>query len=63
MPLVKCLADRGITGGTILLPNDTAMGNIEVNNRVSAAYNAVVKGLTAAGTLDKFTQFITGGKR
>jgi len=52
--LVKCLSDRGITGGTILLPNDTAMGNIEVNNRVSAAYNAVVKGLTAAGTLDKF---------
>jgi simple sugar transport system substrate-binding protein len=52
--LVACIAERGITGGTILLPNDTAMGNVEVNNRVTAAYNAVVKGLTAAGTLDKF---------
>lgn len=52
--LVACLAERGITGGTILLPNDTAMGNVEVNNRVTAAYNAVIKGLTAAGTLDNF---------
>lgn len=52
--LVKCLADRGVTGGTIVLPNDTAMGNIEVNNRVTAAYTAIVKALTAAGTLDKF---------
>lgn len=52
--LVQCLADRGVTGGSIVLPNDTAMGNIEVNNRVTAAYNAIVKALTAAGTLDKF---------
>lgn len=52
--LVACLAERGITSGTILLPNDTAMGNIEVNNRVTAAYNAIVKGLTAAGTLSSF---------
>ena len=52
--LVKCLMDRGVEGGSIVLPNDTAMGNIEVNNRVTAAYNAIVKSLTAAGKLDKF---------
>ncbi len=52
--LVKCLADKGVTGGSILLPNDTAMGNIEVNNRVTAAYNAIVKALTASGQLDAF---------
>jgi simple sugar transport system substrate-binding protein len=52
--LVACLMDRGIAGGTIILPNSTAMGNIEVNNRVSSAYNAIVKGLTAAGKLDAF---------
>jgi simple sugar transport system substrate-binding protein len=52
--LVQCLADKGIKGGSIILPNDTAMGNIEVNNRVTSAYNAIVKGLTAAGTLANF---------
>ncbi len=52
--LVQCLQDRGVSGGTILLPNDTAMGNIEVNNRVTAAYEAIVASLAKAGTLDKF---------
>jgi simple sugar transport system substrate-binding protein len=52
--LVKCLADRGITSGSIILPNDTAMGNIEVNNRVTAAFNAIVSGLTKAGTIGNF---------
>ncbi len=52
--LVKCLMDKGVTGGSIILPNDTSAGNIEVNNRVSAAYNAVVSGLKAAGKLDAF---------
>lgn len=52
--LVKCLADSGVTGGSIVLPNDTAMGNIEVNNRVTAAYNAIVKALTVSGKLDAF---------
>jgi simple sugar transport system substrate-binding protein len=31
------------------------MGNIEVNNRVTSAYNAIVAGLQAAGKLDAFT--------
>ncbi len=52
--LVACLKDRGITKGTILLPNDTAMGNIEVNNRVSAAYGAIVTSLKSMGTLGNF---------
>ena len=52
--LVQCLADKGITSGSIILPNDTAMGNIEVNNRVTSAYNAIVAGLTSAGTLANF---------
>lgn len=52
--LVKCLDERGIKSGSIILPNDTAMGNIEVNNRVTAAYGAIVKALKASGNLDKF---------
>lgn len=52
--LVQCLVDRGITSGSIILPNDTAMGNIEVNNRVSSAFNAIVSTLSANGMLDNF---------
>jgi len=52
--LVQCLADKGFTKGSIVIPSDTAMGNIEVNNRVTAAFNAIVAGLKAAGTLDNF---------
>lgn len=52
--LVKCLEEKGIESGSIILPNDTAMGNIEVNNRVTSAYNAIVKSLSDAGKLDKF---------
>ena len=52
--LVQCLLDRGVTGGSIVLPNSTAMGNVEVNNRVSSAYNAIVAALQSAGKLDAF---------
>ena len=52
--LAKCLVDRGFEGGSVIFVNDTAMGNIEVNNRASSAYNATVAGLKAAGALDKF---------
>ncbi len=52
--LVQCLMDRGVEGGTILLPNSTAMGNVEVNNRVSSAFNAIVASLQKAGKLDAF---------
>jgi len=52
--LVECLLERGVTSGTIVLPNSTAMGNVEVNNRVSSAYAAIVSALQAAGKLDAF---------
>jgi len=52
--LVQCLMDRGIESGSIILPNDTAMGNIEVNNRVTSAFNAIVASLSANGMLDAF---------
>lgn len=52
--LVQCLVDRGITSGSIILPNDTAMGNIEVNIRVSSAFNAIVASLQQNGMLDAF---------
>jgi simple sugar transport system substrate-binding protein len=52
--LVKCLIDKGIEKGSIVLPSSTAMGNIEVNNRVTSAFNAIVKGLKDAGKLEAF---------
>jgi len=53
--MVKCLLDHGVDKGSIVFPNSTAMGNIEVNNRVSSAYKAAVAALQAAGKLDAFT--------
>jgi simple sugar transport system substrate-binding protein len=52
--LVQCLIDRGVESGSIILPNDTAMGNIEVNNRVTAAFNAIVAKLEENGMLENF---------
>lgn len=53
--LVQCLADKGIEQGSILLPGSTAAGNIEVNNRLRSAFEAIVSALDAAGKLDAFT--------
>jgi simple sugar transport system substrate-binding protein len=52
--MAACLAEKGVKSGSILFPNSTAMGNVEVNNRVTAAYNATVAALKTAGTLDGF---------
>jgi simple sugar transport system substrate-binding protein len=52
--LAKCLADKGIKGGTIIFPNTTTLGNVEVNNRITAAFQATVKTLNAAGKLKDF---------
>jgi simple sugar transport system substrate-binding protein len=52
--LVQCLIDRKVEKGSIVLPSSTAMGNIEVNNRVKSAYGAIVAALKAAGKLDAF---------
>jgi simple sugar transport system substrate-binding protein len=52
--LARCLMDRGVQGGSIVLPSSTAQGNVEVNNRVTAAFNAIVKTLNDAGELAAF---------
>ncbi|WP_046869647.1 substrate-binding domain-containing protein [Microvirga massiliensis] len=52
--LAKCLADKGVKGGTIIFPNTTTLGNVEVNNRITAAFQATVKTLNAAGKLKDF---------
>ena len=52
--LAQCLADNGVKKGSIVFPSSTAMGNIEVNNRVTSAYNATVAALKTAGTLANF---------
>jgi simple sugar transport system substrate-binding protein len=52
--LVDCLMERGVESGSILLPSSTAMGNIEVNNRVTSAFNAIVLKLQETGELENF---------
>ncbi len=52
--LVKCLVDNNVKGGSIIFPNTTTLGNVEVNNRITAAFQAVLKGLKAAGKLASF---------
>ena len=52
--LVQCLIKNNIKGGSIIFPSQTTAGNIEVNNRVTAAFGAVVKGLKKADRLKDF---------
>jgi simple sugar transport system substrate-binding protein len=52
--LVKCLMDRGVESGTIVLPSSSAQGNIEVNNRITWAFNAIIRALNDAGKLNSF---------
>jgi simple sugar transport system substrate-binding protein len=52
--VVKCLLAKGIKSGSIILPSTTTLGNVEVNNRITAAFGAIVKGLNAAGVLKNF---------
>ena len=52
--LAKCVLASGGDKGSIILPSSTAMGNVEVNNRVTAAFNAIVKTLKDAGKLENF---------
>ena len=53
--LAKCVLDKGLDKGSILFPSQTTAGNVEVNNRVVAAFDQVVKDLNAAGKLANFT--------
>ncbi len=52
--IVKCLLKNNVKSGSILFPNTVAVGNIEVNNRVKAAFQAAVKALKAANRLQDF---------
>ena len=45
---------EGYRSSSILLPSSTAMGNIEVNNRVTSAFNAIVAKLQEQGKLENF---------
>jgi len=53
--LAQCILDKGIDKGSILFPSQTTVGNVEVNNRVTAAFEATVKVLNDAGKLGNFT--------
>src|SRR5262249_10554670 len=52
--LAKCVIASGAKSGSIVMPSSTALGNIEVNNRVKAAFEGTVKALNAAGRLKDF---------
>src|SRR5271166_5989989 len=52
--IVKCLMKNNIKSGSILFPNTVSVGNIEVNNRVTAAFQATLKALKAANRLQDF---------
>jgi simple sugar transport system substrate-binding protein len=48
--MAKCVLASGAKG-SIIFPNTTTLGNVEVNNRITAAFTAAVKTLQAAGKL------------
>jgi simple sugar transport system substrate-binding protein len=52
--LAACLLKTNVKGGSIIFPNTTTLGNVEVNNRITAAFQATVKALNAAGRLKDF---------
>lgn len=52
--LVQCLIKNGVKGGSIIFPNTTTLGNVEVNNRIKSAFEATVKSLNAANRLKDF---------
>ncbi len=55
LAMAQCIAESGFDGGSILFPSTTTLGNVEVNNRVTAAYTATVAALGSAGLLGNFT--------
>jgi simple sugar transport system substrate-binding protein len=52
--LFQCLVKNNVKGGSIIFPNTTTLGNVEVNNRITAAFQAVLKGLKSANRLADF---------
>ena len=53
--LAQCVLDKGLESGSTLFPSQTTAGNVEVNNRVVAAFDATVTALNDAGKLANFT--------
>src|SRR5690606_7845461 len=53
--LAQCILDSGKTSGSIIFPSQTTAGNVEVNERVTYAFEAVVAKLDEAGILGNFT--------
>ncbi len=53
--LANCVLEMGADGGSIIFPSQTTAGNVEVNQRVTAAYQAALKVLNDAGKLANFT--------
>jgi simple sugar transport system substrate-binding protein len=51
--MANCVLKLG-KGGTLLFPSTTTLGNVEVNNRVTAAFGAAVKTLEKAGKLSDY---------
>lgn len=52
--LALCVLNSGVEGGSIIFPNTTTLGNVEVNNRITAAFTATVATLAVAGKLGNF---------
>lgn len=53
--LASCILEKGFESGSIIFPSQTTAGNVEVNERVTAAYQAALKVLNDAGKLGNFT--------
>jgi simple sugar transport system substrate-binding protein len=52
--LAKCVLASRVDGGSIIFPSTTTLGNVEVNNRITAAFTATVATLAVAGKLGNF---------
>ncbi len=52
--LAQCLIDKNVEAGSIVFPSTTTLGNVEVNRRVTSAFEATVKTLNDAGKLAAF---------
>ena len=52
--LARCVLASGAEGGSIIFPSTTTLGNVEVNNRITAAFTAAVATLALEGKLGNF---------
>ena len=52
--LAQCVLASGAESGSIIFPSTTTLGNVEVNNRITAAFTATVATLAVAGKLGNF---------